>query len=360
MDSAVAAPPETTPGQPDREALLEQTIAELRRENQLLREKLHYALHRQFGRSTEQFDPNQATLFDGLLGGLAQTDGLGETPPPVAKRQPGGRRKPPKHLPRVRIEHDLPEADKQCTCGACLVRIGEEASEQYDVIPPVFRILEQVRFKYTCPVCGQHGVRTAPKTTPDPLPRHQVTPGLLAWLGTGKYADGLPLHRMAGMLDQRFGVPFTSTTLAQWMVKAHETLLTPLLQAMETALQQADYVHADETTVQVLDEPGRYAWQKSYFWVRVAGTGYPGGLCPGPGGIGGRGIAIGPQRLPADRCLFRLPPGHRQTWGNGGGLLGACAAEIRCRAEIGRQAQPTARSPIGAGGINLYPPFVPN
>jgi transposase len=57
------------------------------------------------------------------------------------------------------------------------------------------------------------------------------------------------------------------------MAKAHGTLLVPLLQAMETALQQVDYVHADETTVQVLDEPGRYAWQKSYFWVRVAGTG---------------------------------------------------------------------------------------
>jgi transposase len=247
----------------------------LQREIQLLREKLHYVLHAQFGRSSEQFDPNQATLFDGLLGDLAQIDEPEETSAPVAKRPSGGRRKPPKHLPRERIEHGLPETDKQCTCGACLVRIGEEVSEQYDVIPPVFRVLEQVRFKYTCPACDQHGVLTAPKTMPDPLPRHQVTPGLLAWLGTGKYADGLPLHRMAAILDQRFGACFTSTTLAQWMVKASDLLLAPLLQLMETHLQQVDYLHADETTVQVLDEPGRYAWQKSYFWVRVTGTGPP-------------------------------------------------------------------------------------
>jgi hypothetical protein len=93
VNSAVADHEKAPPKPLGKEAALEQTIAELRRENQLFREKLHYALHREFGRSTEQFDPNQATLFDGLLGGLAQTDGLGETPPPVAKR------KPPKHLP---------------------------------------------------------------------------------------------------------------------------------------------------------------------------------------------------------------------------------------------------------------------
>lgn len=152
-------------------------------------------------------------LFDGGLPDLAAIDEPPGTPPPVAKRKPGRRRKPPKHLPRERIGHGLPGADKQCAYGACLVRIGEETSEQYDVILPVFRVLEQVRFKYTCPVCGQHGVRTTPKATPDPLPRHQVAQGLLAWLGTGKHADGLPLHRMVGILDQRFGVAFNSTAL---------------------------------------------------------------------------------------------------------------------------------------------------
>lgn len=275
MNSAVADHEKTLPNVLGREAALEHTIVGLQRENQLLREKLHFALHRQFGRSSEQFDPNQATLFDGLLDDLTPTDESAETPPPVTQRKSGGRRKAPKHLPRERIEHDLPEADKQCTCGACLVRVGEEVSEQYDVIPPVFRVLEQVRFKYTCPACDGYGVRTVPKTTPDPLPRHQATPGLLAWLGAGKYADGLPLHRMAAILDQRFGVRFTSTTLAQWMVKTSELLLTPLLRLLETHLQQVDYLHADETTVQVLDEPARYAWQKSYFWVRVTGTGPP-------------------------------------------------------------------------------------
>lgn len=253
---------------------LKEVVAQQAREIQLLQEKLHYLLHRHFGRSTEQGNTDQGELFappEQETGDPEESD----TEEITYTRKKGGRVKPPKHLPRVRVEHDLSEADKHCTCGACLQRIGEEVSEQYDVIPPVFQVLEHVRFKYACPACDATGVKTAAKTSPDPLPRHQVSPGLLAWLGASKYVDGLPLHRVAKILDKRFGVAFTSTTLAQWMIKASEELLTPLLLLAETYFAQIDYLHVDETTVQVLDEPDRYAWQKSYFWVRVSGTGPP-------------------------------------------------------------------------------------
>ncbi len=32
-------------------------------------------------------------------------------------RKKGGRRKPPKDLPRVRVEHDIDEDEKICNCG---------------------------------------------------------------------------------------------------------------------------------------------------------------------------------------------------------------------------------------------------
>ena len=274
MNCAAAAIAERPAETPERVAELESLVAKQRREIQLLREKLHYALHRQFGRSAERFDAGQSQLFEApaeeSLGHESQA--LTEV---VVRRNKGGRRKAPQDLPRVRIEHDLPEADKHCQCGACLARIGEETSEQYDVIPPVFRVLEHVRFKYACPVCDDHGVTTAPKGAVDPLPRHQVSAGLLAWLGTSKYVDGLALHRVAAILEKRFGVSFTSTTLAQWMIKVGEELFAPLLVLLDSHLLQVDYLHVDETTVQVLDEPQRDAWQKSYFWVRVSGTGPP-------------------------------------------------------------------------------------
>jgi len=256
-------------------AELEKRIARQEREIQLLQEKIHYLTDQRFGRRSERFNPNQGELFDAA----APTGAEAEIEAPVEveahTRKRGGRRRPPKDLPRVRIEHDLPEEQKRCRCGACLERIGEEVAEQYDVVPPRFQVLAHVRFKYACPLCEDAGVRTAAKSPPDPLPRHQVSAGLLAWLGTSKYVDGLPLHRQAMILETRFGVAFTSTTLAQWMIKAADELLAPLRLLIESALLQIDYLHADETTVQVLDEPGRYPWQKSYFWVRVSGAGPP-------------------------------------------------------------------------------------
>jgi transposase len=275
MRSAASATAEQPAEAPERVAELEDLVAQQRREIQLLREKLHYALHRQFGRSAERFDAGQSELFNPPSDEDLDRDDDDEPVETVVRRKPGGRRKAPQDLPRIRVEHDLADADKQCQCGACLERIGEETSEQYDVIPPVFRVLEHVRFKYACPVCDDHGVTTAPKASPDPLPRHQVSPGLLAWLGTSKYVDGLPLNRVAAILGKRFGVDFTSTTLAQWMIKTGEDLFTPLLALLDDHLLRVDYLHVDETTVQVLDEPDRYAWQKSYFWVRVTGTGPP-------------------------------------------------------------------------------------
>ena len=171
----------------------------------------------------------------------------------------------------MRIEHDLSEADKRCGCGACRERIAEERSEQYDIVPPRFQVLEHVRYTYACPNCDQ-GMVTAPKA-PDPLPRSQVSPGLLAWVGAGKFVDGLPLHRQARILEQRFGVGFTRTTLSNWVIMAAQRLLVPFIKAMEPHLLSRDYLHVDETTLQVLDEPERYAWQKSYLWVRATGAG---------------------------------------------------------------------------------------
>ena len=256
-------------------AELQRTIALQQRQIQQLTDRLQYVLHGRFGRSSERFDGLQSDMFSPGTDEQPSEQSEPELEQITYTRKKGGRHRPPKDLPRVRIEHDLPEREKRCGCGSCLERIGEQTSEQYDVIPPVFRVLEHVRFKYACPVCEEHGVTTAPKTTPDPLPRHQVSPGLLAWLGTSKYVDGLPLHRITNILAKRFGVKFTSTTLSQWMIKSNELLFKPLLAVMEKRLLQVDYLHADETTVQVLDEPERYAWQKSYFWIRLTGTGPP-------------------------------------------------------------------------------------
>src|SRR5690606_22893117 len=50
-------------------------------------------------------------------------------------RKKGGRKPIPAEFPRTIIEHDLTDAEKQCSCGHEMSRIGEETSEQLDIIP---------------------------------------------------------------------------------------------------------------------------------------------------------------------------------------------------------------------------------
>ena len=88
----------------------------------------------------------------------------------------------------------------------------------------------------------------------------------------GKGDDGLSLNRIASIAAKRFGVPFTSTTLADWTIKGAGQIISPLVAAMENALYGHDYLHVDETTLQVLSEEGQTAKQKSYIWCRVTGS----------------------------------------------------------------------------------------
>ena len=126
----------------------------------LLEEKINYLLHHRFGSKSERFDERQQLLFENE-DAACKAEPVTEIEIPAHTRKTGGRRIPPKDLPRVRVEHDLTEEEKQCICGNCLNRIGEEVSFQYDVIPAKFQVIEHIKFKYGCsnPQCDQ-----APKT----------------------------------------------------------------------------------------------------------------------------------------------------------------------------------------------------
>jgi hypothetical protein len=67
---------------------------------------------------------------------------------------------------------------------------------------------------------------------------------MLAWVGTSKFVDGLPLNRIANLMEKRFDIPFTSTTLADWMIKGAEQIITPLVDAMESPTgRESDVFH---------------------------------------------------------------------------------------------------------------------
>lgn len=248
-------------------------LDDLAEENAYLKEQLLLALRRRFGRSSEAA-PGQSTLFDEAEA-EAEAPVTAESPDVQVKghrRKRGGRKPLPADLPRVEVVHELTDEERACPQdGHRLHEIGEEISEQLDVVPAKVRVIRHVRKKYACAECNEY-VKRAPLAA-QMIPKSQASAGLLAYVATSKYQDALPLYRQEQIFE-RLGVDIDRTLLASWMVRVGERV-EPMLELMRTDLLRADVVHCDETTVQVLKEPGRRPDQKSYMWVQATATGPP-------------------------------------------------------------------------------------
>jgi transposase len=260
----------------DAEALLKIIISQ-NAEIVSLQEQLRLFALRQYQKKSERFiDPNQPSLFNEVE---AEASKEPESKSSAAdseieikshKRKARGKRiKLSDDLPKVRIEHDLSAEDKICPQHNIeMERIGEEISEQLDVIPATIQVLQNVRFKYACSCCDESPIKIS-SLPPQPIPKSNASPGLLAYIATSKYEDHLPLYRQEKIFS-RFGADIDRATMARWMIKISE-LCQPLLNLMLEDLLSGDILHCDETSLQVLKEPGRLAENKSYMWVLARG-----------------------------------------------------------------------------------------
>jgi len=239
-----------------------------------LEECVRLLRHQRFGRSSEKSPNSQLGLFNEAecaadAFDLEEADDDEKIAVPAHMRRKSGRRPIPAEIPRVEIVHDLSEEEKVCPHDGCrLQEIGQETSEQLEIIPATIQVLRHVRPKYACPDC-KSGVRIAPLPA-QPIPKSLAAPGLLAHIAISKYGDGLPLYRQEKML-QRLGIDVSRATLANWMIRGAE-LGQPLINLIREELVAGDIVGADETRFQVLKEPGKAATSLSYLWVWRGGS----------------------------------------------------------------------------------------
>jgi len=267
---------------PDDPILLKQLLLSLHeqvseKDGQIehLREQNALLIQRLFGRKSEQTaDPDspQLAMFN-------EAESLAEAAPEAApteaeeeevvapiKRR--GKRKPlPAELPRVEVIHELPEHELTCACGCRKQVIGEETSEQLEIVPMQIRVIRHIRKTYACKGC-----ETAPVTADKPtqlIEKSLASPSVLAMLLTTKYVDGLPLHRFEKVLA-RHGIDLSRQTLARWVIQCGEQL-QPLLNLLRDRLLDSPVVHCDETRVQVLKEPDRDPGSQSWMWVQTGG-----------------------------------------------------------------------------------------
>ena len=264
----------------DYQRKTDEVISTLRYQNRLLRQQL-------YGSSSEKLlddkSPEQSELevFDEFSLCAIQVE-LPEPPASEAvavtpeKSRP--KKKPlPKNLPRKVIEHDLPEEEKQCVCGNHMEYIGADVSEKLDYQRAKVTVIEHHCKKYGCATCNeaskknpvakaQMKVATKP---PQIIPKGIATPSLLAQIITAKFCDHLPLYRQAQIFNRQ-GINLSRQTMCDWVLKVSKAVV-PLVNLLQEKILEYDVAFADETTLQVLNEPGRKAQTKSYMWSFIGG-----------------------------------------------------------------------------------------
>lgn len=247
-----------------REGLKEQVLR-----NERLKLRLARLLRERYGASSEKLR-SEIEQLELLLGELEEEAAEATPPEPNAPAPPAvseaERRKPargplPAMLPRDVLEHAAPCACPRC--GGALRPLGEDVTEVLDYVPGSFRVTRHVRPKLSCRSCEAIAQAPVPSL---PIERGMAGPGLLSHVLVAKYCEHLPLYRQAEIYA-RAGIDLDRSTLAGWVGQTTR-LLRPLVEAVGTHVMAAERVHADDTTVPVLD-PGRGKTKTGRLWCYV-------------------------------------------------------------------------------------------
>lgn len=248
-------------------------------------EEIALLRHKIFGRMSEKLtgeDCTQGKLFneaeataDAL--GVEDRSEAGETVAVAGHtRKKTGRRPLPADFPREDRVHDIGEEEKVCGCGAALVRIGEETSEELEIIPASVKVIRHIRPKYSCPAC--EGERREPGTStvaiaplqPRLIPRSIASASLVAFIAVGKFCDGLPFSRQEKQFA-RIGVEISRADMSNWIIAAGRAV-APIIELLQLDLRAGPVARGDETPVQVHNEPGRANTAESRMWVFLGGV----------------------------------------------------------------------------------------
>ena len=249
-----------------------EALAQSRRENELLRQKIGLLIHRVFGSSSERLDKTQLELL------LQLPENATIAPETVPLTVVGSSKRSCKQR-TLRLPENLPVIEEVLDPGPVKAApqswrcIGQEVSEQLDFEPARFLRRRTVRRKYV----HRTDMDGAPLIAPLPqrlLDRSLPAPGLLAHILVGKCCGHLPLYRQEQIYAQRHGVHLPRQTLAR-RVELSADWLKPIYEHIRTGVMAGGYVQADETPTDYL-EPGNGKTRQGYFWTfnRPDGDGF--------------------------------------------------------------------------------------
>ena len=260
-------------------------ISELESRVDVLMEALRLARHKQFGTSSEKSEEsvmeqlsflfNEAEVFS------AAEKEAEENVTVVAAHKRHKKHEYtldniPEDLPRKQVEHRLEGEDLVCPqCGDTMTEIGKEVVRTLEIIPAQTIVREDIYYTYACQTCNKDDIETPVVKAPrekNIIPGSFATPEAIAHIIHEKFVMGSPLYRQEQELNRK-GIHLSRQTMSNWILKATEDYLTPVYEQLHKELLTRDVLHADETTLQVLHEPGKKPQSDSYMWLyRTSGN----------------------------------------------------------------------------------------
>ena len=153
----------------------------------------------------------------------------------------------------------------------------EVLRRELEVVPASIKAVEHVQTVYGCRDCEQNndGVSALPMIKAD-VPKPLISgsgiasPSLVAFVLSNKYVLALPLNRQEEEF-KRQDIIISRQTMANWCMYVAMRWLMPIYVLLHRILLTSANNHADETTLQVINEPNRKATTNSYLWVYLSG-----------------------------------------------------------------------------------------
>jgi transposase len=242
----------------------EQRLAEARAQIEELRKQL-------FGPKADRLTPEQEEQLKQLNQDIEEeaersapvSDQILENEDRASRRRRRRKRRPlPEHLETETVTIE-PQVTICPCCGKPLQKIGEEVSEEIDLIPAKLIRRRTVRPKYACP-CGEAGVHIAPMP-PRLIPQSRLGLGLGVHIVLSRFDDHLSYYRLEQQFEERHGILIPRQQMVQWVEPIAE-LLRPVYDRMWQHMLSGGYLQVDETPVQVMDPDVKGKAARGYLW----------------------------------------------------------------------------------------------
>ena len=253
-------------------------ISALEKQVEQLMEAIRLSRKKQFGSSSEKLSEDAyeqlSLLFNEAEAYLPATEKKETTTVSAHTRQKRSSRLEevlPEDVPVEVVEHRMSASELKCpSCGDNMVEIGKEVRRSLVMIPAQIKIREDWYYTYACKHCKEENIETPVVRDVPVISGSYASAEAIAHIMTQKFVMGSPLYRQEQEWNRQ-GVKLSRQTMSNWILRAAEDWLKPVYGELHKRLIQQDVLHADETTMQVLREPGKSAQSKSYMWLYRTG-----------------------------------------------------------------------------------------